>query len=132
MTEPNTERIAAAVALLRDFALAKANATEPIVDFDMGTWHCGTSACALGLFALTPAFQEQGLHLENGAKFGYATNIIPVFEGEHSSNAGALFFGVPFSVANSWFDPYEYRDDDGWQIDDVTPEMVADRMADFL
>ena len=54
--------------------------------FNIYTWTCGTSACALGSAAMYDPFTKQGLTIDC---FG-----TPEYKGEEGFQAGALFFGL--------------------------------------
>jgi hypothetical protein len=84
--------------------LERVDQAEPDMDarpgFDMQTWHCGTSACALGHACLDPKFRAEGLHLGDGA--------LPMFEGAKGFVAGAEFFGISYRESKHLFGPTKY------------------------
>lgn len=97
---------------------------------------CGTSACALGLAALTKEFQDMGLSYKYQivTPQGHTENtrgawMIPEYLGFHGLDAGAAFFGISTEDASYFFDPDQY---------DRTPThakgeiLVAERIEAFL
>jgi hypothetical protein len=93
---------------------------EPPVSFQILSWHCGTSACAVGHACLDPAFQEQGLELDR-------LNSAPVFDGKEGWEAVERFFGLTHTQATYLF--YFEAYDSGSA---ATADEVADRIESFL
>jgi hypothetical protein len=68
--------------------------------WNMDTWDCGTSACALGSAALTPWFRRRGLTIKD---------YTPSCKGENGLFAAVNFFGISYTEADSIFSPSHYR-----------------------
>jgi hypothetical protein len=75
---------------------------------------CGTSACALGLAALDPVFNKQGLR-HSYSKLGLrcSNSSIMFYHGngrcvDYGVNAGAVFFGIHWHTAEWLFLPCRY------------------------
>lgn len=124
---------------LRDELRAEMKKLSKTRHFDMRTWFrvdepevgieqrevvCGTSACALGVACTIPEFRDAGLHLECRRGEYY-----PKFGEETTYGAAEKFFDITFDQTHFIFDPFYYRDVDGWAI---TPDMVADRINKVL
>lgn len=84
---------------------------KELVNFDINTWYekdsCGTSACALGILAMTPKFKRMGLQMnydtstvldnhtfgfvtiksKNGTTYGGSSAASQLFTGEHEYHA---------------------------------------------
>lgn len=90
---------------------------EPLPDLDLAHFDgakvkpiqvsCNTFACALGLAALDPEFQKQGLSYTflHGHRDVWVGNMIPTFDGEMGWDAGAKFFGITVDDSRYFFDP---------------------------
>lgn len=98
--------------------------------FNMGSWQCGSSACALGTAALHTPFRLQGLTI---ARSYDGTNVVckkgtkrPTFE--QSYNVGADFFGITENEAFKLFFP-AYGAIPTYKI---TPQMVASRVLELI
>jgi hypothetical protein len=87
--------------------------------FDIGTWRCGTTACAVGHACLNPVFQEQGFEWNKRHRE-------PVFHGILSWPAVELFFGLTKGQAEHFFYSASYSEND------PTANDVADRIERFL
>lgn len=98
----------------------------PNLEFNMGVWHCGSAACALGSAACYPPFVKEGLYLYEAESF-YAVPVIQEYEDLYVAHAaGAYFFGIPAEKSRYFF--YEGR----YLGHPVTPGMVAERIKEFL
>lgn len=92
---------------------------------------CNTFACALGLAAIYPEFQKQGLNYTflYGGPDAMIGAMIPTFEGDTGWNAGAKFFDIAQDDSRYFFDPDCY--------DSVPREaegelFVAQRIENFI
>lgn len=104
--------------------------TVPPEKFDLGSWACGTTACAIGWAALDPTFRNEGFRLEveyfvplfgtrrraDATKLSH-TNVswrrlqpdsYPVFGGYEDYEAVMLFFGLSKDQAHRLFDRAAY------------------------
>lgn len=70
--------------------------------FDMWSWTCGATACALGHACTIPHFKRNGLHLCIG---DYPT---PTYQSRTGFMAGATFFGLSYDQAVYLFDSDRY------------------------
>jgi hypothetical protein len=147
---PNKERLRELVALLR----ADAENPEG-VRFNLATWisysipdtvptdmlytraislwpdsfvpsiSCNTTACAGGLAAMHPPFQEQGLSFT----ISYKGSMTPTYEGKQDYVALAHFFDIPWDITDYFFSPNRYH------LIPVGKEgelVVAGRIEDYL
>lgn len=75
------------------------------IDTGCGEHFCGTSACVLGHAALMPEFQELGLDVEMGARYGLLHPApVGVMFGKHTDyDAGKAFFNLTAFEANALF-----------------------------
>jgi hypothetical protein len=95
----------------------------PPVNFDLQSWKCGTSACAVGWACQDPVFKEQGLHLKDFGK-----THMPTY-GKHSSwDAVCEFFDLAQPDALRVFDPCAYP----YHGIDVKPEQVIFRIENLI
>jgi hypothetical protein len=131
--------------LLKLADLLEADAARPDgIKFDLGTWgrwrngeapslSCGTTACAMGLAALSGSFAEDGLTyaiewLPDRTIGGYG-GISVKFDDQYNLDAAAQLFGITGEAADFLFVPDAY---------DVTPVgaegecVVAQRIRDFV
>ena len=90
--------------------------------FDLGLYYntgpCGSVCCALGLAAISPVFQAQGLTLSACG--------VPLYQNTHGIEAAALFFSLPPPIMQHLFWPYSYK------RDPTTPQQVARRIRQFI
>lgn len=111
--------------------------TVPPEKFDLGSWACGTTACAIGWAALDPTFRSEGLRLDcvpspdtyhcytvtdltqTGGTF------FPVFGKAVYYAAAEAFWGLTNNQAHKLFAPWSY-DPPG------TPSDVAKRIRALL
>lgn len=95
------------------------------------TMSCGTVVCALGLGALDPEFNKQGLTFEvqpmQIAK-GFAT-LVPICEGVIGFAAAARFFDISYADARYLFDTDCY---DGTPHHAEGERIVAQRIDDMM
>ena len=135
----NKDRLLRLVNLLREDA-ANPNGAK----FDLGTWgessdaeprlSCGTTACAMGLAAISGIFKDEGLtfsvHPEVGIN-GEDVNDIKV-EYDHRSGftAAALFFDISGTDARYLFAPDSYRG--SIPVGKEGEELVAARIEAFI
>lgn len=129
--------------LLKLADLLEADAKNPKgIKFDLGTWaqtkgdevsvSCGTSACAMGLAALSGAFVRAGLtyEVEEAPEWTGARFAVVVRHGEHADcYAAASLFDIDSDVAEWLFLP-------DWYEGAVTGKRgelkVAKRIRDFV
>lgn len=107
MTDKQRENCLVLAAFLRDL---------PAEKFDMGSWKCGTTACAVGWAASLEHFKAQGLTLEG---------FCPAMP---DPELGIRLYG--YLTAQELFGSYEmfypiYKDRDN------DPQMVADELEDL-
>lgn len=113
----NRERLQQMVTMLRELP-----ATHHI-GFDLETWHCGTSACAVGHACINPEFRAQGLDLYVNTK-GVA---IPQYANLTGWDAVEDFFDLGMGDCERLFAEWRYPNGNG-----TTPRQVADRIEYFL
>jgi hypothetical protein len=83
----------------------------PEEKFDLLSWHCGTTACAVGHAALDPVFNAQGFKLSPGI---YSQAAHPTFKPDEDSethtgwSAVAEFFDLSYGMACYLFDKARY------------------------
>lgn len=98
----------------------------PNLEFNMGVWHCGSAACALGSAACYPPFVEEGLYIYEAESF----EAVPAIQGYEdlyvAHHAAAYFFDISAEKSRDFF--YEGR----YSERSVTPGMVAERIRKFL
>lgn len=86
---------------------------------------CGTQACAMGLFAISRAFEDEGL----GYNINLSGNLYPVYNEEYGFDAAARLFDIDVRDAAYLFDPDCYADlptgEDG-------ERLVAARIEAFI
>lgn len=109
-------------------ALAALLDVTPPHSFDLGHWHCGTTACAVGTAALHPGFNAQGLSLRQWA----GTIWVPVYDRDARSasvtswDAVTGFFELSFVQARYLFTEGAYPDEAS------KPADVATRIREFI
>lgn len=118
----HVERLERIAELLRTVAQTPVN--ERPQEFDLEKWYCLTSACAIGLAALNPWFQKQGLCLQREDKEG---PYIPVFGRFEGFEAVEKFFEISNLQSRLLFFPDEYSPCD-WG----NPLAVARRVESLL
>lgn len=99
--------------------------------WDMGTWDCGSAACALGSAGLNPWFKERGLvtDISEGAVF----LRFPNGELTEGCEAGEEFFGITFEESESLFSVWEYESfNDRAKYKGVPPAMVRARVDELI
>lgn len=113
---PNIQRLSALAQLLSQ--PLPANHT-----FDLGLYYntgpCGSVCCALGLAAISPVFQAQGLTL--------SADGVPLYQNTHGIAAASLFFSLPPPIMQHLFWPFSYR-----RNRPTTPKQVARRIRQFI
>ena len=110
------------------------------IKFDMGTWgdsrdgppgvNCGTSACAMGLAALSGVFRRQGLKakvIHSGAFGVYDVEVM--FGRSKGHKAAVRLFNIADAEARFLFMPSSY---DGWVKEAESERVVAKRIRDFV
>lgn len=119
--------------LLQGAALLEANAANPTgMKFDLSWWgnamnedgvlsvSCGTTGCAMGLFALSGAFEKHGLldpNKDNPIEAKQTFSLLPIYvnpdTGQYRSgfNAAVELFGISSGAANYLFNSDAYGDD---------------------
>ncbi len=156
--------------LRRLSALLRKDAADPKgVQFDLGFWaapsvselpsrcfatdditkvklDCGTTACAMGLAALSGEFSEEGLtcmfQASTADGMGYALFPQMLSTGAANFDAAAQLFELTFQAAQYLFDPEEYGHRSGYRNPDFPGEYVprgavgelfgADRIDAFI
>jgi hypothetical protein len=98
--------------------------------FNMGSWRCGSSACALGTAALHLPFRLQGLELKND-KGGntvvcFKDTKYPTFRGSYE--VAQEFFGITSEESFSLFFPAYGQTPES----QITPQMVAARVLTVI
>lgn len=88
----------------------------PVSGFNLGTWDCGTTACAVGWACKDRWFNRQGLRM---------VDYRPMYRDAFSWKAVTDFFELSEGTAVRWFAPQSY--DRG-----VPPSVVAARIRDDL
>lgn len=83
---------------------------------------CGTTACAFGWAPSVPELANAGLKLVR-----YGNSFVPRYEGKESFDAAQLLFGIPVRVAEHFFDPEHYAEDDL-----TDPKEVVRRIREFI
>jgi hypothetical protein len=115
------ERLTQMVAMLRSLPPEGLPAQgQERVEFDLGSWNCGTSACAVGHACLSPVFTEQGLAYDR-------ITGDPLFEGRVAWPAVERFFDLSPDRAERLFADWRYENGV-----DTTPEQVATRIEEFI
>jgi len=93
--------------------------------FDMGTWHCGTTACAGGHLALDPRANAEGLSLTSHLDWG----LVPTFDGAHGYSPLAVFLEITTNQSERLFSSYNYRRrKDG----SISPQAVRRRVRAMI
>ena len=91
--------------------------------FDLGPYYttgpCGSVCCALGLAAISPVFQAQGLTLSESG--------VPLYQNTYGIEAASLFFSLPPPIMQHLFWPFSYR-----RSTCTTPKQVARRIRQFI
>lgn len=91
--------------------------------FDLGLYYntgpCGSVCCALGLAAISPVFQAQGLTLSESG--------VPLYQNTHGIEAASLFFSLPSPIMQHLFWPHSYK-----RSSPATPQQVARRIRQFI
>lgn len=140
--------------LIRGAELLEADAANPTgVRFDLGSWSqrfdaatgekedwdtkpteipvsCGTSACAMGLFAISGAFKDQGLKVSYTNSYrgdGSGFMMVPHCRGYEGFAAAQELFGITEEEADRLFNPDAYNARTGA----VAELQVAERMRDL-
>lgn len=118
----NVERLQRMITLLeRDAANPKG------VKFDLGRWaapvgriayadlataapkvSCDTTACAMGLAAISGEFKAEGMSFSFQQMFDGNYQLIPTFEEHEGFGAAVEFFGIKYGEATFLFDPENY------------------------
>lgn len=88
-----------------------------------GDNYCGTTACACGLAASLPAFQEEGLSMVPSSLF---QGVQLAYGAERGFNAAAAFFDIPIYDAEDLFSSLAYLHHDNNAL------AVADRIHALL
>lgn len=111
----NRARLEMTAALLERLAVKP----NPELGFDLGSWHCGTSACAVGHAMLDTAHQLEGLHAD--------AYMAPEYGSRRGFRAVCEFYGLNNDTANFLFCVDEYPDDER-----CSPAAVAARIRILL
>lgn len=106
--------------------LAKHLETVPPETFNLGSWKCGTTACAMGHACSIPSFRRAGLRLEKEMEWGEAV-FIPSFKCEQDFDAAQRFFGISQSDSYHLFDPMEYPN-----YERTRKQTVINRIRKFI
>ena len=112
--------------------------------FDMNSWKCGTTACAVGHAMYHPYFNDHGLYPDETwqdveqtfDEVGYRVtkerlvSAVPTYQGAEEFPACALFFDISEQDANYLFSPSEYYGEE--YQDKITPKQVSRRIKEFI
>lgn len=98
--------------------------------------NCGTTACAMGLAALSGEFKKEGLfaaYIKEGNEVSLVPELgskDPGIDNSHGFSAAARLFGIRYDVADWLFSPsyYQSRQRKGAKGE----RAVADRIAKFV
>lgn len=108
------------------------------IKFDLGTWgyvdddskglvSCGTTACAMGLAAISGAFKRQGLSHKLEGNY-----IVVMHDGKEGGfSAACNLFGIEYYEARSLFDSEHYPMDVE-TVGAAGERYVAKRIRDFV
>lgn len=94
--------------------------------------HCGTTACAMGLAALSGAFKRQGLtyEVEHYVNCDLPSDIVVICNGARHLEAAEKLFGIDYDTAEWLFTPEHYTNK---PTKGATGERaVAKRIRDFV
>jgi hypothetical protein len=107
--------------LLENFETEKYNLVSKVREFDIGGWTCGTAACAAGAAMLHPWFRERGFTSDDNdsPRYAYGKTDRQKIAWEES------FFGLEIDESGLFYG-------DTYDAEEVTPQMVADRMKEVL
>ena len=93
-------------------------------EFDLSSWDCGTTACALGHALDVPLIAAQGLTLE---KVSRRAPLRPALGSLKGFEAVQALFGLTLEDCYNFFDSWRYPN-----CDETTAIEVADRIEDFI
>lgn len=103
--------------------------TVPRQRFNMSTWSCGTSACAMGHACEIPAFKRLGLEI--GIMFGSPLPVLP--SGKEGFGAAVELFGITHTDAYALFkEQFAGRPTPKNLAGKDTPKVVARRIRKFV
>lgn len=114
MTDKQRENCLVLAAFLRDL---------PAEKFDMVSWKCGTTACAVGWAASLDHFKEQGLALADGDVYEMPCPTMPAPDGSDVRLYGYDTAQELFGFCEMFYPRHKDRDND--------PQMVADELEDL-
>lgn len=98
-------------------------------DFRMAVWACQTAACAFGSEALSKYGRKNGLCVMRSAS---PHERGEVWLGDLNGLAAVeSYYGIDKTTAFWIVDPNAY-DELGWDSDQITPAMVAERIESLL
>lgn len=105
----------------------------PNLGFDMGPWHCGTAACALGSAACYAPFKRKGLSLKDDSLYGKS----PAYEYNRGFEAGAEFFGITKEESRELFASTRYSVNGKMPVyqiptKDIPASMVSERVQNLI
>ncbi len=103
--------------VLADFLL-----TVPVEKFDLATWDCGTTACAVGHACQIPEFKKAGLRLIGGSP-----KCSISFDGWYGRYAAQYFFDLTFKKIEDLFFADTYPKEDR-----KNPLAVRTRILELL
>lgn len=109
--------------------------TLPPEKFDLSTWHCGTTGCAVGHACTMPEFRAEGLRLSEPVDaFDDSLSYYPTYDGLDHWHAVCAFFELTKPESTYLFDMYEYSRFEGDECTfdggDAPPDMVAARIRE--
>lgn len=93
-------------------------------EFDMSSWDCGTTACAVGHALGVPLIVAQGLTLE---KVSRSAPLRPTLRGLKGFEAVSALFGLTLEDCYNLFDSWRYPN-----LVETTTFEVADRIDNFI
>jgi hypothetical protein len=96
--------------------------TVPAEQFDLSSWKCSTTACAVGWACTIPEFQDEGLRSANMAHAG-----LPLFDNKSGWDAVNAFFAVTDEQADHLFYDLNYPNRHR-----TTPAEVANRIRKLV
>lgn len=95
---------------------------------------CGATACALGHAPSVPELAQAGLKVvvynptkEDKENWDDTVRLQVTYKGETDFYAATKLFGIPMELAEHFFDPENYKDD---ELND--PKIVARRIHEFI
>jgi hypothetical protein len=98
---------------------------NPKYHFNLGSWGCGTQACAIGLAIATKEFANEGFRRYPDG-FGY----VPVYQNDTSWSAIMGLFGINEYEALRFFQSTSYPSD--LRVGPDSARAVSKRIRDYV